>query len=168
MRKKIQEWREKRNFPVILQEKYIDYDKQYPLWMIADKVKQPNQRIPLDKIYGSNWCFEDEKNRGNYPKPTKLLSLLDGYEHESDIPPIDLYFIDGKYFLREGNHRVYLFYLLERYDIVANVWIIHYDEFLQKSKIRQEDEWGGVIEFKGELYEINEEELHFYKKRKGL
>jgi len=168
LRKEINNWRKNFSFPDISPEKFNSYYKEFPLWMCAKNIQKPNQMISLEKIYGDNWCFESKQTRGNYPKPSKLLSLLEGYEKNASIPPIDLYLIEGNYYFSEGNHRVYLSTLLGKKEILANVWEVFYDEFLHTSSIYREDSLGGVIEFEDELYEVDINDLRQYKKRKGL
>lgn len=172
---KLKEWEITRNYPEIDLDKYVDFYSVYPLFVLAPYTIKEKRKIPISKIYGNNWAFQDKQNRGSYPYSNKLKSLFDGYTKRKNnlfykgrtIPPVPVVKIFGKYYLEEGNHRLYLSKLLNRKLILADVMEYDYEYFLKNSYLKF---FGNIpcIIYENEVYQIENELTENYLKLKNV
>lgn len=128
---------EQKGFPTFEKGRFIDLYTSFPCFYFS-KETISIQNLKLEDLYGDNWAFESESERGNYPRIHKLESLIKGFENKSNIPPIDVYEIMGKYILREGNHRYYASRMLKRSMINARVQHYDYERWIEQVQIRSD------------------------------
>lgn len=174
LQKKLEEWKVSRDYPEVDTHKYIEFHLVYPMFTYAPYEIKNNRRIPIDKIYGDNWAFQNKENRGSYPYSNKLDSLFRGYTRKNNswgiyankkIPPVPVVKIFDDYFLDEGNHRLYLSKLLGRKTIVADVVEYDYEYFLKNSFIKTFGNTTCVI-YDTYLYPIDEDYKENYLRLK--
>ena len=140
-KEKIEGWADNDSFPEVDCHKYVDFYKKFPLFQFAKITVLKNVMVPIDDIYGDNWAFQNKNERGRYPSATKLRSLLSGYTKvnndywEKEIPPVPIHKIFDKYYLDEGNHRLYLSKLLGMNTLLSDVYDYDYKSLVQSSKL---------------------------------
>lgn len=155
-------------FPLVLPPEIHKSFNRWPLWVLANQVEQGVQQLGTYQIIGDNWA-NDDKDREGYPKRRKLADVLSGLlwgmtvDGNKEIPPMDVYEINGEYYAGEGNHRIYGYRLMERKTIPVRVYKVEYQELLDKALLFPGDGWLsylGVKEDNGDtsLKEINKHE----------
>lgn len=80
--------------------------------------------IPLDKILGSvskNKNFDAAFNPTSLRTEQRWTSIYKAYVDGIGLPPIDVYQLDGKYYVEDGHHRVSVAKTLGYLSIEANV-----------------------------------------------
>lgn len=169
---KLMEWQETGEYPEIDLDKFVDFYSAYPLFTLAPCIIKNSKKIAIDKIYGSNWAFQNKQNRGNYPCSNKLNSLFYEYTkrnkkpmYRRQIPPVPIVKIFDKYFLDEGNHRLYICKLLNRKFILADVAEYNYKYFLDHSCL---DFFRNIpyIIYENKMYHIDDDSKINYLKLK--
>lgn len=158
------------NFPVYDTDKYIDLYKIYPMFRYAEYTTYEDY-IDVRDIRGDDWAFMLKEERGNYPKISKIKSIVDYYGGKvyygnDDIPPVPIRKVNGIYYLEEGNHRVYtLKYLLDKglvkdHKIRVKVEEYDYNSFIKEADIIYKFDGPYLLINNYQLEEISEEEAN--------
>lgn len=130
-----------KSFPVFDIDKKVNFEEEYPFYSYADYIYS-EEIIKVNNIVGDNWAFENNQERGNYPRTDKILNILDAYKGiylfgNNKLPNVPLDKVDGRYLLSEGNHRLYTLKLLESFGLIQDSLIkvkvrtYKYEEFLK-------------------------------------
>jgi len=174
LEQKLNEWAETGDYPEIDLDKYVPFYDTFPLFMLSPCTTKEKRRIPIDKIYGDNWAFQSKKDRGSYPYRSKLESLFKGYTGKGNvfykgkpIPPVPVVKIFDKYYLEEGNHRLYICKLLNRKTILADVMEYDYKYFLENSHLESFRNIPHIV-YENNVYMIDEKMKENYLKLKDV
>lgn len=171
---RIEDWAENGDFPEIDCHKYVDFYKKFPLFQFSKITVLKNIHVPVEAIYGDNWAFQSKGERGHYPSATKLRSLLSGYTNVSndywtkEIPPVPIHKIFDKYYLDEGNHRLYLSKLLGRDTLLSDVYEYDYASLAKTSKLEVFGSDRYIILKNSSIYPVDGEEAKEFQSHKSL
>lgn len=161
-------YQKKNELPILVQDSQIeDRDEMFPLFYdLCSGPVQTIEEVSIKDIRSGNnlnWFFDKRvEERGNYPQ-NKIENIMKGILLGKDeLPPIELIYVDGHYYLGEGNHRLYVYTLLGYSTVTAKVERYEgYEEAIRKIDFSK---YKDAVIFNNTVYPVSQKMLSDLKR----